>query len=171
MLFRSKMRIKKFNEVNFYNNEVKLRFYAFDWDDNILRMSTEILMDKKVNGVWKETSVSTSEFAEVRTDTENYRIRDNNPEVAFSRFRDDDSVNYFLEDTIKSIESGETAPSWDKFLKCLSEGALFAIITARGHEEKTLREGVEWIIDNVLAKIPSDNLGRSLADEIGRAHV
>ena len=43
-------------------------------------------------------------------------------------------------------------PVWDNFLKCLVDGNIFMIITARGHEPKSIRKSVEWIIFNYLTE-------------------
>ena len=47
--------------------EFKKRAYSFDWDDNILMMSTRIHLDYSVNGLaWVPVSVSTEEFRSIR---------------------------------------------------------------------------------------------------------
>ena len=58
-----------------------LLYYAFDWDDNILNMTTVIHMEHLVNGEWVPEDVSTSRFAEVRGDKENWRILGSDPEL------------------------------------------------------------------------------------------
>jgi len=146
--------IKKFSE--FLNEEynLELHYYAFDWDDNILHMPTVIHMDKLVNGQWVPTDVSTAEFAQVRNDKVNYRLVNNSPEEAFCEFRDTGprGKEAFLTDAKSAISKGQFGPVWNDFKKCLSEGALFAIITARGHEPDAMRGAVEWIIDNILTE-------------------
>lgn len=146
--------IKKFNQYFENKNSEYLLYYAFDWDDNILNMPTVIHMDKKVNGEWVPTSVSTSQFAEVREDSENWRVINNEPDEAFSEFRDfgPRGVNAFVEDVKRAISQGSYGPAWEDFIECLTNGSIFAIITARGHESDALRLGVEYIIDEVLTK-------------------
>jgi hypothetical protein len=147
--------IKKFNQfILESNNSDVLLYYAFDWDDNILRMPTMIRLEKRVGDEWIPTDVSTAEFAEVRSDKDNYRFLNQSPDEAFSNFRDTgpSGPGIFLEDTKKAISSSRFAPAWDDFIECLSNGSLFAIITARGHESESMRKGVEWIIDNVLTE-------------------
>jgi hypothetical protein len=158
--------IKRFFE--FHSSDVELHYYALDWDDNILHMPTKILMDKKEGSEWVPVDVSTAEFATVRNDKENYRLRNDNPKEAFSEFRDTGlrGSDAFIEDVKLAIDKKAFAPSWNAFLKCLSEGALFAIITARGHEPESIRKGVEYVIDNILTKTPSSNPNFSLADEM-----
>lgn len=157
--------VKRFEQ---FSQGTELHYYALDWDDNILHMPTKILMDKKVGEEWVPTEVSTAQFAEVRNDQENYRIRNNNPVEAFSEFRDTGirGDNAFLEDVKSAINKKAFAPSWEAFIKCLSEGAIFAIITARGHQPQSIRKGVEFIIDEVLSKMPSLNPNFTLADEM-----
>lgn len=157
------------NETEMSNTDtITLRYWALDWDDNILDMPTKILMDQKVGDKWLPVEVSTAEFAQVRNDVENYRIRNNSAVDAFSEFRDNglrgDSA--FIEDVKISISEGHFGPAFDKFLMCLSEGGIFAIITARGHEPESIRKGVEYIIDNVLTQRPGTVSGMTMADEM-----
>jgi hypothetical protein len=143
--------LKKFNENI---NKYVLMFYAFDWDDNILYMPTKIHMENLIGGEWIPTDVSTSEFAEVRGDSDNWRILNNNPDDAFSEFRDigprGDSA--FISDMKSSISNRKFGPAWEDFLECLRNGSLFSIITARGHESNSMRLGIEWIVDNILTE-------------------
>jgi hypothetical protein len=147
--------IKRFSQ---FLNESKdpnyLLYYAFDWDDNILKMPTKIRMEKLIDGDWVPTDVSTAEFAQVRGDSDNWRLLNQNPDDAFANFRDTgpNGDDTFLLDAKKAVSSGSFAPAWDDFIECLSHGSIFAIITARGHESESMRKGVEWIIDNVLTE-------------------
>ena len=161
-------KIRKFAINENFNDEVVLRYWAFDWDDNILDMPTKILMDQKIGDSWKPVEVSTAEFAQVRNDVENYRIRNGNPAEAFSEFRDNGSrgEEAFIEDVEHCIADGHFAPAFEKFLECLSEGGVFAIITARGHEPQSIKRGVEYIIDNVLTTRPGSVSGMTMADEM-----
>jgi len=116
-------------------------------------------MDKLIENVWYPVEVEPSEYANIRHNPE-YRVRDNNPSLAYEEFRDvgPRGANAFLEDTKKAISNNSIGPSWGKFIKCLTEGSLFAIITARGHEYNTLKEGVKYIIDNCLTSEQKDNM-------------
>lgn len=146
--------VLKFNE--YANSNMDLSYLALDWDDNILHMSTMIHLDHLVDGEWIHTPVSTSKFAEVRADNINWRRRDD----SFCEFRDNGprGETAFLQDVKSAISNKEFGPSWDSFIKYLSQGAIFAIITARGHSPKVLRMGVEWIIDNILDEDQKFNL-------------
>jgi hypothetical protein len=157
--------IKKFNQfIKESSQDDVLLYYAFDWDDNILRMPTMIRLEQKVGEQWIPTDVSTAEFAEVRNDKQNWRFLNQSGDEAFANFRDTGPKGgeVFLEDVKIAVSSGRFAPAWEDFLECLSNGSLFAIITARGHESETMRRGVEWIIDNVLTEEQLYNMYNNL---------
>lgn len=133
-------------ELKNYLSETTLRSYIFDWDDNILFMPTTIKMDKKSGSGWKPVDVSTEEFAHVRTNPD-YRLRNNDPVLAFKDFRDSEP---FIEDAKKAIHNNQFAPSADKFKEALIYANPFGINTARGHKPEVLRDGVKLFIDMVL---------------------
>jgi hypothetical protein len=148
------MSIIKFKQFKESFNSSELHYYSFDWDDNLLHMPTVIHMDKLIDGKWIPTDVSTAEFAQVRNDEENYRLSNNDPVKAFSEFRDNGprGSESFLIDVKTAISQGDFGPSWESFIDCLKEGAIFSIVTARGHEPDTIRRAVEYIIDNNLSE-------------------
>lgn len=125
-----------------------LLYYAFDWDDNVLRMPTVIHMEKKEGDSWVPVDVSTAEFAIVRNDMENYRLQND----AFCEFRDAGprGEEAFLIDVKNAISQNRFGPAWHDFIECLTHGSIFAIITARGHESPAMRKGIEFIIDEIL---------------------
>lgn len=137
-----------------------LLYYAFDWDDNILHMPTVIHMERLVDGDWVPTDVSTADFTVLRGDTENYRILNGDVDAAFSEFRDNGprGIEAFLKDVEQAIADKSYAPAWDDFVECLTSGAIFAIITARGHETEAMRPGIEYIIDKVLTDPQKDEM-------------
>lgn len=147
--------ILKYDDFEAENTSRILLYYAFDWDDNILNMPTEIIV---ITEDGSEIGMSTADFAIYRDKLSKKEIvqykGENVVGIAQNAFRNfgDSQGNVFLQDLKKSISNRNFGPSWKDFIECLSNGALFAIITARGHESKTMREGVEWIIDNVLTK-------------------
>jgi len=136
------------------NHEKVIFYYSFDFDDNILYMPTKIHMEKLVDGEWVHTPVSTSRFAEVRNDSQNWRILEGNPDKAFAEFRDNGprGVTAFLQDVKKAVSDGKFGPAWYDFVECLTNGSLFSIITARGHEPEGMILGIEYIIDEVLTQ-------------------
>lgn len=150
------MKIIKFKQYIKENaeteNSLVLEYMAFDWDNNILNMSTKIHMEHLTDGEWTPEDVSTEKFAIVRNDKVNWRLLNNNAGDAFAEFRDDGprGTDAFAEDVQESIAQKKFAPSWNKFIDCLISGNIFSIITARGLSSDTLKSGVEYIIDNYL---------------------
>ncbi|MBP5511082.1 MAG: hypothetical protein J6Z49_09205 [Kiritimatiellae bacterium] len=134
------------------------KYYIFDWDDNILHMATRIHFEnRQPDGGWRLHKVSTAAFTILRKDTENWRPPGGDWERAFTEFRDHagESESQFLSDTRTALEKvmrGEAAPgpSFDALRETLREGRLFAIVTARGHEEVSLKKAVRLFIDVVL---------------------
>ena len=142
--------------------EIPMKYYAFDWDDNLMFMPTKIyLVDE--NG--EEVGMGTEDFAEYRTligkepfEYEGHTIEN----FASEPFRDfkEDGDKKFLRD-IMSAELAENA-AWPDFVEAINNGSLFAIITARGHNPKTLMLGVKKLIDSNRGGIDSDMLYNSL---------
>lgn len=135
----------------------RLKYYMFDWDDNILHMPTMIHLERKTEEGWKPHSVTTAEFAKIRRDTENYRPRDGDWDSAFVDFYDCGvrGDQAFLEDTKRALrpiiqKESDGGPSFQRFKKALMDGSLFAIITARAHSAGSIRRGVEDFIESVL---------------------
>ena len=116
----------------------KIRGYAFDWDDNILFMPTEIKMEKKDGLDWVPTNVSTEDFADVRNDSE-YRLTDHS-------FMDFAEPQTFISDVKKAIEDKKFAPSFEKLKESLINAHPFSIITARGTPPHAIKEGVRTVI-------------------------
>jgi hypothetical protein len=167
-----KMSLKKFNNYlteeylqgDFYDksgNKYKvyqLLYYAFDWDDNIFRMPTEIFL-KDENGL--EVGMNTEDFAHYRSQIGKINFEYSNHTIVgyandpFRNFRDEVDPNIFYKDVRRAMMQGSFAKSYDKFIECLTTGSLFAIITARGHEsgpnnnDGPMRKAIEFIISNL----------------------
>ncbi|MCL2104503.1 MAG: hypothetical protein FWH21_05555 [Kiritimatiellaeota bacterium] len=145
--------------INLNVADRNFKYYIFDWDDNILRMPTHIHLERRLrDGTWVEHRVSTSAFAVVRNDTENYRPPHGDWAKAFVEFRDfgPGDESQFLTDARAAIDqvlcgNQPPPPSFNTFRKTLAEGRIFAIVTARGHSSETLRRGVELFIARVLS--------------------
>lgn len=151
--------LKKY--LQFINESRKplLRYMAFDWDDNILFMPTKIYMQEKVGDEWIEREVGTEQFAKIRGDKENWRYSEET--WPFSNFRDF-NPNVFYSDALKAIREKKFGPSWETFINCLVNGTVFAIITARGHEPKTIKRVVKHIIRYVLTEEQKNEMAANL---------
>jgi hypothetical protein len=147
---------------------VYLKYYLFDWDDNLLYMPCQIyLMD--VTG--KEISISTAEYAQIKEQLKKGSI-DYNGYVSvelstFEPFRDFKcSIIPFL----VAIQNSKLAPSWNDFVEAVNSGAYFGIITARAHEPKVFKETVRIFIDNNYKGISRNTLIESLKKRKSKAH-
>ena len=136
----------QYSKLRSFLLEMRFRTYVFDWDDNILYMPTKILMDKRVGDEWKPVDITTSEYSNIRLDV-NYKLRDDNPMVAFLGFNDNEA---FIRDVKEAIHHEKFAPSFDKFKEALINSNPFAINTARGHSPDTIKDGVKVFIEMVL---------------------
>lgn len=139
--------IKNFDEFKI------LKFGLFDWDDNLLYMSTTVHLDRYVHGEWVAVDIPASQFNKYISN-EKTRMRNNNFKETFLEQTDvgPRGDKSFLLDTIKAIKHGHFGPSWDDFIQSLVDGRIFLIITARGHEPSSMRKAVEWIIYNYLSE-------------------
>ena len=136
------------------------KYYAFDWDDNLLFMPTSIILlsDKD-----DEVPMSTEDFAEHRQqigkEPFNYKgtaIVDFAPNP-FRNFRSEGDKRFVLDSML-----AQPGPSWNDFVECINGGSIFAIITARGHNPKALREAVYNLIMSNHLGINSKTLSRNL---------
>ena len=121
-----------------------IRAYSFDWDDNILKMPTTIKMLVKTNDGWEPTEVGTEEFALIR-DNKNYKLADD----AFDNFISEES---FLVDLEKALSAEAFAPSFSKFKEALVYANPISIITARGHNPRVLRKGMDLVISSTFTE-------------------
>jgi len=127
-----------------YNEEIPqegeaIRYYAFDWDDNIQSLPTTInLVDPQGEIVER---VSTEEFAHKRLDPEIKSMIEQGYNWDYSAFRDD---NQFFKDE----QQASTGPAWDDFVECINNASIFAIITARGHSPEAYKQVITKMINS-----------------------
>lgn len=138
-------------------------FYFFDFDDNVVYLSTPIvLFHKKTNA---EVFVGSGEFAQ-----ENKRIGSSGPYAeyflnfddlsgSFRYFRDHNfglldkivrKKQTFVQDVAKAIQNAEydwKAPSWNCFYHATFNHRPMSVITARGHDASTIEEGVKLMVN------------------------
>ena len=121
-----------------------MKYYAFDWDDNLMYMPTKIyLKDDK----GKTVGMSTEDFAEYRTeigqepfDYEGHTIVGFD-EDAFRDFRVTGDKKF-----ISDAMTAPTGPAWDDFVEAVNNGSIFAIVTARGHTPSVLKNAIYNLI-------------------------
>ena len=121
-----------------------MKYYAFDWDDNLMYMPTKIyLKDEDGNSV----GMSTEDFAEYRSEVGKEPFEyEGHTVVGFDddAFRDFKVTGdkKFLVDAMKA----PTGPAWGDFVEAVNNGSIFAIVTARGHTPSVLKNGVYNLI-------------------------
>lgn len=137
-----------------------LKYYAFDWDDNIVHMPTKIVL-KDDNG--DEIGMSTDDFAEHRhhIGKKPFEYKGSTivgyAENPFRNFRTEGDKD-FLVDAMRA----KVGPAFDDFREAINNGSIFSIITARGHNPNTLKEAVyNYIIDGFNG-IDKDELIKNL---------
>lgn len=151
---------KEFTEGFKGEGSPDLKYYAFDWDDNIVHMPTKIVV-KDDNG--EEVGMSTDDFAEHRhhIGKEPFEYKGSTivgfAENPFRNFRTEGDKD-FLVDAMRA----KTGPAFDDFREAINNGSIFSIITARGHNPNTLKEAVyNYIIDGFNG-IDKDELIKNL---------
>ena len=151
---------KVFTEGFISKGTPDLKYYAFDWDDNIVHMPTKILV-KDESG--NEVGMSTDDFAEFRHQIgkEPFSYKGNTivgySDSPFRNFRTDGDKS-FLVDAMRA----KTGPAFDDFREAINNGSIFAIITARGHNPNTIKEAIYNYIIEGFNGIDKDELIKNL---------
>jgi hypothetical protein len=136
-------------------------FYFFDLDDNVFYLSTPIILFHKETGA--ELAVSSGDFAHENKYIgkegifEKYFIDTNDAVGTFRYFRD---IEFTLNETkagkkqnfITDIEHALTladqiwkAPSWNHFYHATLNHRPVSLITARGHQPTTIKDGINFM--------------------------
>ena len=137
-----------------------MKYYAFDWDDNIVHMPTKIIL-KTEDG--DEVGMSTDDFAEYRgiIGKEDFDYKGDTivgfAEDPFKNFRTEGDKD-FLIDSMRAKEG----PAFNDFREAINNGSIFSIVTARGHTPSILKEACyNYIVSNTNG-IDSDELVKNL---------
>jgi hypothetical protein len=137
-----------------------LKYYAFDWDDNIVHMPTKIYA---LTEEGDEVGISTEDFALVREKigTEPFSYK-GDVIVGFAEdpFRDFTvkGDKEFLVDSLRA----KPGPAWEDFVEAVNNGSIFAIITARGHNPNTIKEAIYNMIVRNYEGLDKDELIKNL---------
>jgi len=137
-----------------------LKYYAFDWDDNILTMPTQIILRTEDN---EEVGMSTEDFAE-------YRVKVGVEPFEYKKktvvgFADDPFRNFGTKGDKRFIIDSMMAkpgPAWDDFEEAINGGSIFSIVTARGHSPLALRRAIENMIETNFKGISKKELVKNL---------
>ena len=148
------------NEIIEERQTPVMKYYAFDWDDNLMFMPTKIyLKDDK----GKSVGMSTEDFAEYRTDIGKEPFKyEGHTIVSFDKepFRDFGVLGdkQFLKDAM----TAPIGPAWNDFVEAVNNGSIFAIVTARGHTPSMIKEGVYKLIKQNKHGLDSTQLAKNL---------
>lgn len=139
------------------------KYYAFDWDDNLMKMPTKIYFKDEDGNV---IGMNTEDFAEYRTLIGNPFEYEGQTIVGYDTdpFRDFSVTGdrKFLEDIKQApIASKEV---WNDFKEAINNGSVIAIVTARGHSPAALKKAVKYIIENNMYGIEKSELVRHLKE-------
>jgi len=161
------MKRKYINEI--INDESSMKYYAFDWDDNIMFMPTKIYV---VDDNGESIGMSTEDFAEYRTEIGKEPFEYNGHTIV--NFDEDPFRDFRVtgdEKFVKDAMKAPVGPAWNDFVEAINNGSIFAIITARGHTPSVLKDAVYELIKSNKHGINSSELisnlkkYRNLADE------
>ena len=122
----------------------EMEYLAFDWDDNIMIMPTQIILRDDEN---KEVGMSTEDFATYRERVGKEPFKYKNKTIV--GFADDAFRNFGIKgDKQFLIDSmlAKPGPAWSDFVKTINGGSIFSIITARGHSPLIIRRAIEKMI-------------------------
>jgi hypothetical protein len=142
------------------NSTPVMKYYAFDWDDNLMYMPTFIrLKDDKGNVV----GMTTKDFAKFRDMVGKKPFKYKGHTIVGST-KDgyvEFGVTYDDQFLIDSMNS-PVGPAWPDFVEAINGGSIFSIITARGHTPSVLKEAVYKLIKSNKHGIDSNKLVKNL---------
>ncbi|HCM39021.1 MAG TPA: hypothetical protein DIS93_03535 [Bdellovibrionales bacterium] len=132
-------------------------FYFFDLDDNVLHLQTPIFIYDLRTGA--ERAVSTGEFAKISSSLgkpgpyEFFGVNGDDRVGSFRKFRDHPALGSgarqpFVQDIQEALELPDfhwKGPSWECFEYAVHNERPVALITARGHDPATIREGLSQL--------------------------
>jgi hypothetical protein len=165
-------------------------FYFFDFDDNIAFLSTALFLFHKETGV--ERSVSSGEYAKIHPfigrsgPYKDFEVRLCDVTGTYRNFRDkhqheleklEDKRQFFVQDLAEALGVPDVqwkGPSWQCFYHATFNRRPISVITARGHDPATLKEGIQLFVEkqflphepNYLSVFPVNHLStrQSLGD-------
>ena len=123
------------------------KYYAFDWDDNIVSMPTKIIL-KNEHG--DDVGMSTEDFAHYRSMIGKEDFEYEGEKIV--GFAEDPFRNFGVKGDKQFIVDAMLAkegPAWNDFVEAINNGSIFSIVTARGHTPSVLKEATyNYIISN-----------------------
>jgi hypothetical protein len=137
-----------------------MKYYAFDWDDNIASMPTKIILKNKEGD---NVGMSTEDFAHYRSiiGKEDFKYKGEEivgyGEEPFQNFNVKGDKQFIIDAML-----AKPGPAWSDFVEAINNGSIFSIVTARGHTPSVLKEACYNLIISDHNGISSDELVRNL---------
>ncbi len=147
-------------------------FYFFDFDDNVATLATQIIIFHKETG--EEVLLTSANFALVHREVgisgifKDYFIDFDDENGSFRNFRDQKIAAFdkikgkkqkFIEDVEEALSRKDfdwKAPSWSCFYHAAHNQRPISVITARGHEPETIKQGIDLLVkDGHLSRSPN----------------
>ena len=137
-------------------------FYFFDFDDNIAFLATPLVLFHKTTG--KEHSVTSGEYAKIHSFIgisglyADFEVRLDDVTGTYRNFRDrhmdelerlEGKGQIFVQDLAHALGFPDVqwkGPSWQCFYHATFNRRPISVITARGHEPETLKEGIRLFV-------------------------
>jgi hypothetical protein len=139
-------------------------FYFFDFDDNIAFLSTPLILFHKETGV--ELKVTSGEYAKHHPYIgrsgvyKDFEMRLDDEAGTYRNFRDrhpaeleklEDQRQFFVQDLAAALGVADVhwkGPSWQCFYHATFNRRPISVITARGHDPETLKDGIQLFVEN-----------------------
>jgi hypothetical protein len=137
-----------------------MKYYAFDWDDNIASMPTKIILKNKDGD---NVGMSTEDFAHYRSiiGKEDFKYKGEDivgyGEEPFQNFNVKGDKQFIIDAML-----AKPGPAWSDFVEAINNGSIFSIVTARGHTPSVLKEACYNLIISDHNGISSDELIKNL---------
>ncbi|MBC7371405.1 MAG: hypothetical protein H7326_07570 [Bdellovibrionaceae bacterium] len=147
-------------------------FYFFDFDDNIAFLSTPLVLFHKSTG--QEHAVTSGEYAKIHPYIgisgayADFEIRLDDETGTYRNFRDrhidelekiEGKSQIFVQDLAHALGFADVqwkGPSWQCFYHATFNRRPISVITARGHDPETLKEGIRlFVIKQFLPHEPN----------------
>lgn len=149
-------------------------FYFFDFDDNIIFLTTSIIVFHKETGA--ELALGSGDWARLHHTVgktgalKDYEVRFDDKNGSFRNFRDHhpDELEklgmkrqLFIEDVAEALGFPDLqwkGPSWECFYHAAFNQRPVSLITARGHDPETLKHGIRELVGRRVLPIEPNYL-------------
>ncbi|MBX2988904.1 MAG: hypothetical protein KF802_13530 [Bdellovibrionaceae bacterium] len=161
-------------------------FYFFDFDDNIVFLSTSIVIFHRETGV--ELALSSADWARFHHTIgkagpfRDYEIRFEDRTGSFRHFRDHEirelerlgrRRQLFVEDVAAALDFPDLqwkGPSWECFYHAAFNQRPLSLITARGHHPDTLKQGIQLFVERRILPVEPNYLSIFPVSNVATRH-